>query len=40
MIAVSKNHDFKFEGARAIGNIASRHSQYSLKLIELSKQPN
>lgn len=25
MIATSKNHDFKFEGARSIGNIASRY---------------
>ncbi len=40
MIATSKNHDFKFEGARAIGNIASRYPEYSLKLIELSKQAN
>lgn len=40
IILNSQNHDFKFEGARAIGNIASRHPEYAFKLIELSKQPN
>lgn len=35
-----QNHDFKFEGARSIGNIASRYPEFAFKLIEFSKQPH
>ena len=38
IIHSNQNHDFKFEGARAIGNIASRYPDFAFNLIELSKQ--
>lgn len=36
----SKNADFRYEAARAIGNIFSRNTSFVPNLIELSKQPN
>jgi hypothetical protein len=36
----SQNHELKLEGARAIGNIASRYPKYSPELIKLSRQQN
>lgn len=38
IIHTNPNHDFKFEGARAIGNIASRFPNFAFNLIDFSKQ--